>query len=67
MKEYLNQLIEGETLSREQTHDILLGITRQAYNDSQIAALLMALQTRGITVDELLGFRDGLLETGKHI
>ena len=67
MKQYLNQLIEGETLSRQQTHDILLGITRQEYNDNQIAALLMALQTRGVTVDELLGFRDGLLETGKHI
>lgn len=67
MKQYLNQLIEGETLSRQQTHDILLGITRQEYNDCQIAALLMALQTRGVTVDELLGFRDGLLETGKRI
>ena len=31
MKKYLNQLIEGETLTREQTHDILLGITRQEY------------------------------------
>ena len=67
MKQYLNQLIEGETLTREQTHDILLGITRQQYNDSQIAALLMALQTRGVTVDELLGFRDGLLATGRRI
>ena len=67
MKKYLNQLIEGETLSREQTHDILLGITRQEYNDCQIAALLMALQTRGVTVDELLGFRDGLLETGRRV
>ena len=67
MKQYLNQLIEGETLTREQTHDILLGITRQEYNDCQIAALLMALQTRGVTVDELLGFRDGLLETGKRV
>ena len=67
MKQYLNQLIEGETLTREQTHEVLLGITRQAFNDSQIAALLMALQTRGVTVDELLGLRDGLLETGKRI
>ena len=67
MKKYLNQLIEGETLTREQTHDILLGVTRQEYNDCQIAALLMALQTRGVTVDELLGFRDGLLETGKRV
>ena len=67
MKQYLTQLIEGETLTRTQTHDILLGITRQEYNDCQIAALLMALQTRGVTVDELLGFRDGLLETGKRV
>lgn len=67
MKQYLAQLIEGESLSRSQTRDILLGITRQEYNDCQIAALLMSLQARGVTVDELLGFRDGLIETGRHI
>ncbi|MBQ8968984.1 MAG: anthranilate phosphoribosyltransferase [Bacteroidaceae bacterium] len=67
MKQYLTRLINGETLSREDTHEIMLGITREAYNDSQIAALLMALQMRTVTVDEMLGFRDGLLETGKHI
>lgn len=67
MKAYLNRLIAGEILTREDTHAILLGITQEKYNESQIAALLMALQTRGVTVDELLGFRDGLLETGKYI
>ena len=67
MKAYLNRLIAGEMLTREDTHAILLGITQEKYNESQIAALLMALQTRGVTVDELLGFRDGLLETGKYI
>jgi len=67
MKAYLNKLIEGAILTREETHDILLGIIDQKYNDCQIAALLMALQTRGVTVDELLGFRDGLLETGKRV
>lgn len=67
MKQYLQRLIAGETLSRQDTHNILLGITREAYPAEQIAALLMALQTRGATVDELLGLRDGLLETGKHI
>lgn len=67
MKQYLEQLIEGESLSREQTHEILLGITKENYNDCQVAAFLMALQTKGVTVDELLGLRDGLLETGKHI
>ena len=67
MKEYLLKLVDGQTLSRSETHDIMIGITQQRYNDCQIASLLMALQTRGVTVDELLGFRDGLLETGKKV
>ena len=67
MKKYLSQLIEGASLTREDTRTIMLGITEQKYNDYQIAALLMALQTRGVTVDEMLGFRDGLLETGKKV
>lgn len=67
MKQYLQRLIAGETLSRQDMHDILLGITREAYPAEQIAALLMAIQTRGATVEEMLGLRDGLLETGKHI
>ncbi len=67
MKQYLAQLIDGVSLTREQTHEILLNITQQKYNDQQIAALLMGIQMRGVTVDELLGFRDGLLETGTRI
>ena len=67
MKEYLMKLAEGQTLTRQEAHDILTGITCQEYNDCQIASLLMAMQTRGVTVDELLGFRDGLLETGKRV
>ena len=67
MKKYLSQLIEGATLTREDTRNIMLGITEQKFNDYQIAALLMALQSRGVTVDEMLGFRDGLLETGKKV
>ncbi|MCD8289970.1 MAG: anthranilate phosphoribosyltransferase [Prevotella sp.] len=67
MKKYLLNLIEGGTLTREDTHEIMLNITKEKYNEQQIAALLMALQVRGVTVDELLGFRDGLLDTGKYI
>ena len=67
MKQYLLKLIDGMTLTREDTHNIMLNIIKEQYNEHQIAALLMAIQTRGVTVDELLGFRDGLLETGKYI
>lgn len=67
MKEYLMKMVDGQTLTRQETHDVLVGITQEKYNDCQIAALLMGMQTRGVTVEELLGFRDGLLETGKRI
>lgn len=67
MKEYLLKLIDGETLTRQETRDILVGITEEKYNDCQIASLLMGMQTRSVTVEELLGFRDGLLETGKRV
>ena len=64
MKEILTKLLNHEELSREEMKQILIGITHSEYPNEQITALLTALQMRGITVDELLGFRDGILETG---
>ena len=64
MKEILNRVLNHEELSREETKNILIGITESRYPNEQITALLTALQMRGVTVDELLGFRDGILETG---
>ena len=64
MKDILNRMLNHEELTREETKNILVGITKSEFPNEQITALLTALQMRGITVDELLGFRDGILETG---
>ncbi|MBR0047785.1 MAG: anthranilate phosphoribosyltransferase [Prevotella sp.] len=64
MKDILNRMLNHEELSREEMKTILVGITQSEYPTEQITALLTALQMRGVTVDELLGFRDGILETG---
>ena len=64
MKDILNRMLNHEELSREEMKNILIGITQSEYPTEQITALLTALQMRGVTVDELLGFRDGILETG---
>ena len=66
MKGYLFRLLNHEELSREEMKTILIGITQSEYPNEQITALLTCLQMRGVTVDELLGFRDGILETGVH-
>ena len=64
MQEVLNTILNHEELSREEMKNILIGITKNEYPQEQITALLTGLQMRGITVEELLGFRDGILETG---
>ena len=64
MKDILNRMLNHEELSREEMKNILIGITQSEYPTEQITALLTSLQMRGVTVDELLGFRDGILETG---
>lgn len=64
MKRLLSKMLNHEELTREEMLGILIGITKEQYSSEQIAALLTGLQMRGITVDELLGFRDGILQTG---
>ncbi len=67
MKEILARLIAGETFSREEAKNILIGITENKYSNEQIAGFLTGVQMRSITVDELLGLRDGILATGTPV
>ncbi|PCH65061.1 MAG: anthranilate phosphoribosyltransferase [Bacteroidetes bacterium] len=67
MKEVINKLIEHKPLGREEASNILKDIASSKYNPSQIAAFLTTYMMRSITVEELSGFRDALLELCIHI
>jgi anthranilate phosphoribosyltransferase len=62
MKELLNRLISHETISKAEAKEVLINISKGAYNEHQIAAFLTVFMMRSITLDELEGFRDALLE-----
>ncbi len=62
MKKILNHLFEHKTFSRDESKEILTNITLGKYNPSQMAAFMAAYCMRSITVDELEGFRDGMIE-----
>ena len=64
MQNILKRLIAHDELSSTETEEILVNITKEAYPSEQITAFIMALQIRGISVDELLGLRSGILKTG---
>ena len=67
MKKELLKVLSHEMLTRSETRNILIGIANREYPDTQVAALLATLALRGTTVDELLGFRDGMMETGNRV
>ena len=62
MKELLNRLISHETISTEEAKQVIFNISEGKYNETQIAAFLTVYMMRSITIDELEGFRDALLE-----
>lgn len=62
MRQILNELFQNNTLSRAYSKDILIKIANGEYNISQMAAFLTVFQLRNVTLDELQGFRDAMLE-----
>ncbi len=62
MKNLLYRLFENSYLDRNEARDVLLNMARGQYNDSQIAAFITVFLMRSITLDELVGFREALLE-----
>jgi anthranilate phosphoribosyltransferase len=62
MKKILNHLFENKTFSREEAQKILTSIALGEFNSSQIAAFITAYGMRNITVEELQGFRDAMLD-----
>ncbi|MGH2664347.1 anthranilate phosphoribosyltransferase [Flavobacterium sp.] len=62
MKTILNRLIQHETLSSAEAKNVLVNISNGLYNPSQIASFLTVYMMRSITIEELSGFREALLE-----
>jgi anthranilate phosphoribosyltransferase len=62
LKEILNTLFEHRALSQEQAKEVLLNIASGRYNSSQVAAFMSVYLMRPITVQELSGFRDAMLD-----
>lgn len=62
MKKILQYLFEHKTLSREQAREVLTNISKSTYNEYEMAAFVTVYLMRSVTIDELQGFRDALLE-----
>ncbi len=62
MKQILNELYQHKRLSKSEAKQILIDIAEEKYNDAYLASFMTVFMMRPITVDELSGFREALLE-----
>ena len=62
MKKILQFLFEHKTLTRHQAKEVLTNISKGMYNDTEVTAFITVFLMRSITIDELQGFRDALLD-----
>lgn len=62
MKQVLYRLFDHHYLSKEEAKEILTNMAEGKYNESQIAAFITVYLMRSISVEEILGFREALLE-----
>jgi anthranilate phosphoribosyltransferase len=57
-KEFLNQVVTGENLSRQEAQDSMQTIMSGNASEAQIGALLTALRIKGETSEEITGFAE---------
>jgi anthranilate phosphoribosyltransferase len=62
MKKTLQHLFEHKTLSRQQAKEVLTNISKGTYNEHEVTAFVTIYLMRSITIEELEGFRDALLD-----
>ncbi len=67
MNQLLNKLLESQLLTRTEAREMMHAIAGGALNESRIAAVLSAYVMRSISIDELLGFRDAILDLAHDV
>lgn len=60
--DYLNELVAGRSLSREQAHDLMTQVMAGAVPAARLAGLLIALRAKGETVAEITGLAQAMRE-----
>ncbi len=67
MKEILQYLFNHNTLSKAEAKAILIEIAQNKFNENEVTSFVTVFLMRTITLEELQGFRDALLQLAKPI
>lgn len=62
MKNLINKLLESLTLTKAEAAELMHGIANNLVNEAQMASILTSYIVRPVNLDELMGFREALLD-----
>lgn len=62
MKKILNHLFDHKNLTRKEAKEVLVDIGNGVFNEHELSAFMTVYLMRSITMQELMGFRDALLD-----
>lgn len=62
MKYILTKLLDYQYLNRNEARELLIAIVKGEVPDTQVSAIITIFLMRSISVDEVIGFREALLE-----
>ena len=60
MKQVLEKLLDNESLTRDESYNVMKKIMSGGFDDVQVGAFLVALRAKGEAVDEVAGFADAM-------
>lgn len=67
MKTLLNKIHRHHNLEQQEAYDVLINMGRGGYTTLEMAAFLSAFNMKEITLDELTGFRNAMLELSTKV
>ena len=67
MKQILQYLFNHQTLTKAEAKAILIEISQNKFNESEVISFITVFLMRSITLEELEGFREALLQLAKPI
>ncbi len=67
MKEILEKLYQHKKLDKKEARQLLINIAQEKYNEAHLSSFLTVYMMRPISVEELAGFREALLELAINI
>lgn len=67
MKTLFEKLYNDQTLSKQEAYELIVNIKEEKFNSTQLVAIMTFFNNRSVCVNELIGFKEALLDLSVNV